>query len=203
MQESWDSLLQLALSFAQSTYGDARLRDAAAEFCRWNPAYASLTQSHEKLFRAWFLFDWTPDANDPALPPGIRPEQTPMEVWTETQGQGHIPNPPHFSFYRFEPTDQSGRYQFTDLLTGEVLEGGWPVDSAPSQQSGIIYALIALGDINQGSQIIAHSPENFPSRFGEKILQFKKALSASPLSRADLRTYAVEIFDAYHSFRTS
>jgi hypothetical protein len=185
----------------QRTYGSHRIQQAFAEFCRWNPALAGLSETHGELFRAWLLFDWTPDANDSQLPAAIRPEQTPIEVWTSAHPDVRISPHLHFSFFQLETTPQPHACQLRNLMTEECFILEWPTDLPRPQARTIFYALVSPTDIKSKPSIIAKAPEVFPATVGEQLRAFRSKLSPHPLSSEELRTFAVELFDVYHALR--
>ena len=209
--ETLEKILSSALLFSQETYGPRRIQEAAAEFCRWNPSLSPTLKTHVSLFTAWFLFDWTPDANDSDLPAGVQREDSPFQTWLQRPESQDMPielltaaqslRGAQFSFFRFSPmATNSGTLKVRDLLTHEEFTSEARAEQA--QHESILYGLTTRSDITREPRFIVLAPEVFAPEAESEILQLSQSWQETPIKPSDLRTYAVEIFDTYHLLRS-
>jgi hypothetical protein len=210
-------ILSAALAHSHSTYGQRRVQEAAGEFCRWNPGLSPLLETHAPLFAAWFLFDWTPDANDPTLPVGVFSEDTPYDTWIKHLAAKN----PHsallapaqqlqgaqFSFFQVRPGATPGTAKARAILTDEEfdlaqdpLPAEWKSKTGGSKT--LVYALSTLSDITAAPFVICVAPELFDTNLESEILRFAKTWQNTPIRNTDLKAFAVEIFDTYHYLRS-
>ncbi len=202
--EQVDPLLNHLLAMTETTYGGSRIQEAWAEFNRWKPISPESAGRYSALFRAWLLFDWTPDANDPTLPRGVVPERTPAEHFLETLD---LDQQKHslltqiceetFSFFHIRSDKNTNVLQITNLMNDEQFQ----VPSSTDIPRGTTFGLIIPPQRDQPGTLISSSPEVFGEAAQEQIKKFRIALNGGPLRRDQMREFAIELFDAYHALK--